>query len=460
MKQPLFKILLFIVLSMDTSCKKNNSLPLSSETSNDQKIDFVNGSPNVIIFIGDEIGYEIPTYNGGESYETPNLDFMAANGVAFANYYTHPDGPPGRLSFLTGKYNNRNWERFLYIDPNDKAIGNLMEMAGYKTCFVGKWQLDGGDESIKGHGFQKYLAFMPFNKDRNNGYDQYQRRYKNPYLYENGDWLPDTFVQDKYSEDLMLDYATKFVDSNKNAPFFMVYSHTLAQRPWSPTPDHPDYAGWDEAVDDLERADKKYFPFMIKYMDKIIGKLINHTDSAVLSRPTLFMFIGDNGTNKGIESIYKGELVKGNKNGTNRKGTNVPLVAYSKYLPKKNIWKYCMVDVVDFMPTLSDISTEKIPTSWGKIDGISFADELVDISNKSVRKWNYCYWDRNYQKEENMSFVYTPTYKLYDSLNGARFYNIQADPDEHTPLDDATLTPYEKELQKKFNKLLLDYLPE
>lgn len=89
--------------------------------------------PNIILIVGDDVGYEIPTFSGGNSYSTPSLDFMAANGIAFNNYYTNPDGPPARLSLLTGKYNIRNWERFLYIAPEDKTFANLLENYGCKT---------------------------------------------------------------------------------------------------------------------------------------------------------------------------------------------------------------------------------------------------------------------------------------------------------------------------------------
>src|SRR4029453_9621619 len=101
------------------------------------------------------------------------------------------------------------------------------------------------------------------------------RRYKNPYLYQNGQYLSDSAVKGKYSEDMMFDYASDFIDSNITKPFFLVYSNNLVQKPWSPTPDNPDYATWDPAVDDVARANKKYFPDMVAYMDKIIGKLIN-----------------------------------------------------------------------------------------------------------------------------------------------------------------------------------------
>ena len=57
--------------------------------------------PNIILIIADDVGREIPTYSGGQSYSTPNLDYLAANGKQFSNFLSHPDGPPSRLALVT-----------------------------------------------------------------------------------------------------------------------------------------------------------------------------------------------------------------------------------------------------------------------------------------------------------------------------------------------------------------------
>lgn len=104
---------------------------------------------------------------------------------------------------------------------------------------------------------------------------------------------------------MLFSYASKFIDSNKTNPFFLFYSHTLAQKPWVPTPDDPEFNAWDPAVDDEARNDKAYFPGMIAYMDKIIGKLINKIQTEGLLNNTIIIFLGDNATNKAISSTYK-----------------------------------------------------------------------------------------------------------------------------------------------------------
>lgn len=451
-------IVMFFMALLFAGCQKDIKETRLSANSSAAKSDLASGKPNIILIIGDDIGHEIPAYNGGESYSTPNLDFMAANGMQFTNFFSHPDGPPSRLALMTGKYNFRNWEKFGYLSPSSKTIGNMLHDAGYATCYTGKWQLDGGDASIKSHGFDKYLVFMPFKPENNNGHDQFYRRYKNPYLYENGQYLADNVVKDKYSEDMYFDYASQFIDSNKTNPFFLIYSHNLAQKPWSPTPDNPDYATWDPAVDDVARADKKYFPDMVKYMDKTIGKLINKVQEENLTNKTIILFISDNATNGAIRSRFKGRTIKGGKDSTTRNGLNVPLVVYGPGTVLSGATDTSLVDMTDFLPTFAKIAGIPKPTTWGPLDGVTFYDNLIGNPSKQ-RSSVYCFWPTyNPQKYPSVSYIFDYNYKLYDSINGGKFYNIRNDVYEKSPIPNSQLTPEEKEIKDDFNKILNDVL--
>src|SRR5690349_5611345 len=95
------------ILCLFPSCKKDLTEVNTTAATN---VDLLTATKtNIILIVGDDVGYEIPTYNGGQSYNTPNLDFMAANGTQLPNFFSHPDGPPSRLALMTGKYNYRNW---------------------------------------------------------------------------------------------------------------------------------------------------------------------------------------------------------------------------------------------------------------------------------------------------------------------------------------------------------------
>ncbi len=447
-------IALFIVLISLASCTKEfKQTPLTPQ--NVSSINsIVPAKPNIILIIADDVGREIPTYSGGQSYSTPNLDFMAGSGMQFPYFYSHPDGPPSRLALVTGEYNYRNWVKFGYLSSSSTTFANLLQDGGYSTCYVGKWQLDGGDNSIKKHGFQKYLVHMPFDPYLQRGHDQYYRRYKNPYLYQDKKFLAAAQVAGKYSEDMFFDYASNFIDSNQTKPFLLVYANNLVQQPWTPTPDDPEFATWNPATDDKGKANKAYFPSMVKYMDKMIGKLINKVQTAGIAENTLIMFISDNATNTLIESYYKGKKIRGAKDVPIFSGINVPFLAYMPGTILPGSIDTSLVDMTDFFPTFAEL-TNTSDAAYAPLDGTSFYDNLIGaIDPNKQRSTVYCYWPRDYQQKVDLSYVLDYKYKLYDSLNGNKFYNIKKDSLELHPISDLKLTGAERKTKTEFKQIL------
>ncbi|HEY6975282.1 MAG TPA: sulfatase-like hydrolase/transferase [Chitinophagaceae bacterium] len=433
-----------------SGCKKDfteHEIQASSETTSNL---IQTSKTNIIIFLADDFGYELPTFTGGQSYNTPNLDFMAANGVQFINAYSHPDGYPSRLALYTGKYNFRNYTFWGQLPTSEKTIGNMLHDAGYATCFVGKWQCDGGDARIRSAGFDKYRIFQPFAKTGN----VYQYSYKNPQLYENGNFLPSSMTKGKYSEDMYVDYVSKFIDSNAAKPFFVMFANNLPRQPWCPTPDDPEFATFNP--DTLTgRGDKKYNVSMINYLDKTIGKVIAKVKSKGLANNTVIMFVGDDATNRGVVSMYNGAKFRGGKNFTSKKGTQTPLVVYwpgGIGLPGRE--GTTLIDYTDFLPTLAEIAGISKPTNYGILDGVSFYHNLIWKAGVN-RSWVFCHWDNNPKDQKPpIRYVNNQNYKLYDTLGYKNFYNIVTDVDEQHPLPDNTLTSAEKAIKQKFETIL------
>jgi len=452
-----FTIPVFALLFLFSSCTKEfDKNPGQSISTSSADLAGARSKPNIILVIGDDVGREIPTYNGGESYTTTNMDFMAANGMQFSYFFSHPDGPPSRLALVTGQYNYRNWEDFGYLPPTSKTFANMLhDQAGYSTCFTGKWQFDGGDTSIHNHGFDKYLVFMPFNPDANNGHDQFYHRYKNPYLYQDAQYLTSAQVEGKYSEDMFYDYASNFIDSNKTKPFLLVYSNSLVQKPWVPTPDDPDYASWNPDVDDVNRVDRKYFPGMVAYLDKTLGKLITKVQTAGIANNTIIMFVSDNATNKSIVSQYKGQMISGSKDSTTFNGINVPFLIYAPGRIAAGVKDTSLVDMTDFFPTFANIAKVTSTTSYLPLDGTTFYDNMTGtVTANKQRSSVYCYWPRSYQGKADISYVCNYTYKLYNAANNGNFYNIVNDVYEQHPIPNSQLTPTEKKTKNQFSKIL------
>ncbi len=435
-----FKLNIFLLLIFTCliSCKKdfkNIDDQLANNEGNSITGRFTDKSrPNIILIIVDDMGYEIPTFTGGQSYSTPNLDFMAAKGIQFTQAYCHPDGFPSRLAALTGKYNFRNYVNWGILPMGQKTIGNMLQDAGYATCFVGKWQNDGGDQRIHDAGFENYLAYIPFNT---NPTDELKHRYKSPILYENGAYIPDSVTNGKYSEDLNVQYLNNFIDSNTTRPFFAVYSMPLIQRPWSPTPDDPEFADWDP---NLGAEDIKFFPSMVNYMDKKIGEILTNLQVNNIRGNTLVMVTTDNATNVFIHSIFNGKSMKGAKNATTLWGIRIPLVAmWTARVPKGQV-SNTLIDFTDFLPTFADVAGIPTPSNYGVLDGVSFYDNMRGISGTD-RSWSFCQWDNNPNDNTPMvRYINDTMYKLYDTPLYDSFYNVKNDYKEKKKLKLSKLT--------------------
>lgn len=404
------------------------------------------GKPNVILIVADDFGYELPGYTGGQSYSTPNIDFMAANGMQFTNMFCYPDGFPSRIALFTGKYNFRNYIRWGAIKDEEKMLGNLFQGAGYATAYYGKWQFGDGDAGLKEHGFDEYAVYLPFAED------QRYRRYKNPLVYENGAYLPDEEVANSYSEDEFVSRLTSFIERkvNDSVPFFAVYSLNLIAQPWVPTPDAPAFKLWDYNKD--ERADDiKFLPGMIAYADKKIGEIKDKIYQMGMLNNTLFVFTSDNNTDTRINSRWRGMDVQGAKTTTQFTGNHIPFFAYwpgSIAAGKTNAQLH---DFTDLFTTLADVVS--ISTlSYGPLDGVSFYNNMIGLNDDSVRTAVFTDWDNDRKDADAVPmerYAYDSVYKLYDVYGerAGKFYNMRNDPNEERPLLESALTA--TELSKK-----------
>ena len=411
--------LISFIAFVATSCKKTSpEIPYIPDPIPGTK-------PNIILVIGDDIGYEVPGFTGGESYSTPNMDAMVDQGIRFSRCYGSPMCAPSRFMLLTGKYNFRNYGPNSWGDLglDQKTIANMLQSQGYNTCAAGKWQFNHGDTGLVTFGFNKYCITNPFKVgDGNEDGGADFRLYKNPTIYENGAYLPDSQMLGKYSEDIFLQYMFDFIDSSNQAkkPFFVYYAPNLCHAPLCPTPDDPEFATWDPNHQSTD-ADTVFFKSMLSYYDKNMGKLLTKLKTSGLDQNTLILFIlGDNGTEDQITSRFHGVWVKGGKGHTYNTGVHLAFAAYwpGHITSAKN---GNFIDLVDFLPTIADAAGIAPPTSFGPLDGISFFDQLISGDKKEARQYSYNWYDVNrFGPDSDPPAVWSmdKAYKLYSNETG------------------------------------------
>lgn len=446
-------LILFVASFLFAGCEKDfKAKDVNAATGYDSE-DARSSKPNIVLILADDVGYEIPTYTGGQSYNTPNLNKLAKAGMQFTQCYSSPMCSPSRVMLLTGKYNFRNYTGWGALTLDQRTFGNMMKTAGYDTYIAGKWQLDNGDLGVHTFGFDNYIIFEPY-EDIQHNHDASPLtigRYKSPELLSNGAYLDPSKVIGKYCDDILVDSITSYAARSKanKKPFFIYYPMSLAHDPFSPTPDDPEYASWDPTTGNSDTA---FFPSMINYMDKKIGQVINRFDSMNLTKNTIFLFIGDNGTPHFIYSQYKGQTIQGGKKQTNVWGTHVPMLVYWKGKVAPGSVNNNLVDFTDFLSSLADIANTPKPTTYGQLDGVSFYPSLSNPS-MHIRDWVFCHYDNDRHSDQPLyRFANNTTYKLYDSTN--YFYNIAIDPGEQHIIPVSDMTPEELQTKSYFRHII------
>ena len=402
-----------------------------------------NKRPNIILIMSDDLGYEVINVNGGTSYETPRLNNLAETGIRFENAHAQPLCTPTRIQLMTGKYNFRNYIGFGLMDPNEKTFGHIMSDNGYKTLISGKWQLysynppdEMPEERNKGQkiedaGFDEFCVWHAHQTEEKGS------RYKNPIVYQNGEYLSKEITEGNNGEDIFSDYILDFMERNLNDPFFVYFPMTLTHRPLEPTPDSQEFAVFDppsnktlggrtweqlEGWDD----DSKYYKDMVEYHDKTIGKIVDKLDSLGIRENTLILYLGDNGSPIEVSSFMGDLEIPGGKGKTIDTGTHVPLICNWKSKIPASLVSANLVDTTDFLPTIFEATGIKFPENY-IIDGKSFYPQLLG-EDGDPRDWIFFHFDAGGRNKRPIQrFLRNHSWKLYED---GRMFDMKSDLNE------------------------------
>ena len=399
--------------------------------------------PNIILIMADDMGYECLSCNGSTSYDTPNLDKLANNGVRFTNCFSTPLCTPSRVQLMTGKYNHRNYEEFGTLPKGEKTFAHLSKDAGYATAVAGKWQLVGHYEGSGYKGEGVYPQEAGFDEHCLWQIDKFGSRYWSPLIQQNGSIIENT--EDKFGPDLICDFIIDFIERKKEQPFLVYYPMILTHDPFVPTPDS------EHSYEQKHKNDKAFFGDMVEYTDKIVGRIVKTINQLGLSDNTLVIFIGDNGTHKSITTETMQGPVTGAKGKTIDTGIHVPLIAKWAGQSASGKVNDDLIDFTDFLPTLLQAIAGKMPADFIS-DGRSFLPQIKGEKG-NPRDWIFCHYDPKWGRWQKSSFVRTKQYKLYDD---GIMYDVKSDPLEEKPIlsGDELDNPIERrKMQLVFNKM-------
>ena len=427
--------------------------------------------PNIVLIMSDDLGYEVIGANGGSSYKTPSIDSMAQQGMRFENAHVMPLCTPTRLSMMTGKYNFRNYLGFGLIRPDEVTFGHLLTNAGYNTCISGKWQLysynppdqhpeeRSSGQKIEDAGFDEFCVWHPHHTEEKGS------RYKNPVIYENGEFRTDT--KDKYGEDIFCDYIIDFLERKKDdeKPFFVYWPMAATHKPHEPTPDSPEWDSFDPPSNrsigaktwaDLEDGswedDPKFYRDMVEYHDKVIGRLLNYLENQGLQEDTLVIYLGDNGSPDDVCSMmHQHNEICGGKGKTSDRGTHVPLICLMPGTIPSNTVQTDLIEATDFLPTIFEAAGLSFPEGY-IIDGRSFYPQLKGEKG-NPRDWMFFHFEPMNRRHglndlRQIRFIRDHRWKLYET---GELYDLEADWDEDIPIYEVEDSKSQSEARNRLN---------
>ena len=325
-----------------------------------------NTPPNIILILADDMGYSDIGFFGSE-IPTPNIDFLAENGLVITQFYNASRCCPTRASLLTGLYPHQAGmgdmvegrllrdSTFLpayqgWLNKNTPTIAEELKKAGYQTFISGKWHVgDAPEHWPDQRGFDRSFSLI-------NGASNYFNL--SPWINEQQDIIltldgKRTGTDDDfYMTTAITGHALDFIrHRDKDRPFFLYLSFTAPHWPLHALPEdvkrfegkylegwerirskrfarqiedklfqentllsHPFYSNplltpsWDSLPElDQKIWDKRMavYAAQVYRMDREIGRIIKNLTEIGILKNTLVIFLSDNGATQAAIYLAK-----------------------------------------------------------------------------------------------------------------------------------------------------------
>lgn len=381
--------------------------------------------PNIIVIYTDDQGFgDASCLNSDAKFKTPNLDRLAAEGIAFTNAHSSDSVcTPSRYGLLTGRYCWRTERKTGVMGAEGKCLiadgrvtlASLLREHGYHTAMVGKWHLgmDFPGSSHRDRDWSQPVKDMPLDK----GFDYF---YGIPASLNYGvlAWfdgrhakVPPTVFTNKKPNARHMDYRimppyqdspeetrkvvgkmgmevapdfidnqclTRFTDkaiewmqgktadAKQGKPFFLYLPYTSPHYPVCPL---PEYWGQGKAGG--------YGEFMIE-TDHHVGRVLKFLKESGLDDDTMLVYTSDNGPEKSwkarVEEFahHSNGMFREGKRSVYEGGHRVPFfVRWPAGIKNPGRTHGRLVGQVDLLATFAELVGAKLPANAGE-DSQSF----------------------------------------------------------------------------------------
>ena len=248
--------------------------------------------PNIVIVFTDDQGYQDVGCFDSPDIDTPNLDRMAQQGIRFTSFYAaQAVCSASRAALMTGCYSNRVGIRGALmpnsnngINADELTIAEVLKQRDYATAIYGKWHLGHHPKFLPTrHGFDDYFG-LPYSNDMWPFHPTAGKRFPPLPLIEGEETVKIVTAEEQaqlttwYTE-----RAVKFIEKNKDRPFFLYVPHTMPHVPLF--------------VSDKFKGKSKrgLYGDVICEIDWSVGQILAAVKQCGIDEHTLVIFTSDNG---------------------------------------------------------------------------------------------------------------------------------------------------------------------
>lgn len=413
--------------------------------------------PNVVVVFIDDMGWSDFSCFGNTEAETPAIDRLAREGIAFEQFYVNsPICSPSRVAISTGQYPQR-WRITSYLahrqlnesrgiaqwlDPKAPMLARSLKQAGYATGHFGKWHMGGQrdvDEApaISEYGFDASLTnfegmgakLLPLTKT---GDGKVGRIWADAVRLGE----PVTWMQRSEITSGFIDAAIPFMEKAEaaNQPFYINLWPDDVHSPFWPPFEEYDVA--------KSKGKRGLYLAVLEAMDRQFSRLFSYIrDNPKLRNNTLVLVCSDNGCELGAGQAgplkgYKTHLFEG--------GIRSPLVVWGPGLIAEDAVgtrnTSSVFSAIDLTPSLLRLAKAEAPAGT-LYDGEDVLETLLGRSTAGRKA--EIYFRRPPDRKNFYGFDQLPDlavrqgpWKLLCDYDGSRtqLYNLESDPGEKNNL--------------------------
>jgi len=357
--------------------------------------------PNIVFILADDLGYGDVGCYGATKLKTPHVDRLAREGRLFTDAHSPAAVcTPTRYALMGGREFfrlGRRWNKDLLLVPGQATLASLCKESGYATALVGKWHLGFGKDAPDWNGL---LRPGPLDCGFDSFFGTAMTHNEPPQVLVDNDHVVGLDPADpirilppqppKFPHGVMqggksalVDHAglcalhtakaVKFIETNKDRPFFLYYGMINVHGPLTPG---KRFQG---------SSSIGVYGDYVQELDWSVGEVLGTLDRLGLTDRTLVIFTSDNGGVLHPSAVKAGHLANGDLLGQKTDvwegGHRIPFVARWPGRVPVGTRSGELISLTDMLATFAAVLGRKLGPNDGP-DSFNALPALLDTPNR------------------------------------------------------------------------------